>query len=83
MEVITSKNKETMPVKDWALTIFISTLPIIGFIMLLIWAFSEETNVHKKNWAKGNLVIMLIYLTLFLLFLSVLGGFAFLGNFFN
>lgn len=83
MEVITSKNNQTMPVKDWALTIFISTLPIIGFIMLLIWALSEETNVHKKNWAKGNLVIMFIYFALIMLFLFVLGGFAFFGNFFN
>ena len=54
MENLTADaNARIMSYKDWALTIFISSLPLIGFIMLLVWAFGDESNIHKKNWAKA------------------------------
>ena len=48
------ENNRTLDTKEWAISIFISSLPLIGFIMLLVWALSDETNIHKKNWAKRN-----------------------------
>lgn len=72
-------NSKIMSYGDWALTIFISSLPLIGLIMLLIWAFGDEKNIHKKNWAKGNLLIALIGLILVFFFLFVFGGIAMLA----
>ena len=69
-----------MSYKDWALTVFISSLPLIGIIMLFIWAFGNETNIHKKNWAKGTLLIALIAFVLMFFFLFVFGGIAMLNN---
>lgn len=70
---------KVMSYKEWALTIFISSLPLIGFIMLLIWAFGDEANIHKKNWAKGSLLLALIALIFVFFFLFVFGGIAMLA----
>lgn len=76
MENLTPQNSQTLNYKEWALTIFITGIPIVGIIMLLVWAFSDNTNIHKKNWAKGNLLLMVIMLVLFLVFIFFFGGLA-------
>jgi hypothetical protein len=40
-----------MSMKDWFITLLISYIPLVGLIMLIIWAFDSNTNVNKKNWA--------------------------------
>ena len=75
----TEPTVKIMSYKEWALTIFISSLPLIGFIMLLIWAFGDEANIHKKNWAKGSLLLALIALIIVFFFLFVFGGIAMLA----
>lgn len=72
-------NNRTLDAKEWALTIFISGLPIIGFIMVLVWAFSEG-NIHRKNWAQGTLILMVIALAIALAFLFLFGGLALVNN---
>ncbi|NOQ92737.1 MAG: hypothetical protein GQ552_08500 [Flavobacteriaceae bacterium] len=80
MENQPTLNTQTLSAKEWALTIFISGLPLVGLIMLLIWAFSEDTNIHKKNWAKGSLILMLIIFAIMLAFLFLFGGIALFAN---
>ncbi len=80
METQPTLNTQTLSAKEWALTIFISGLPLVGLIMLLIWAFSEDTNIHKKNWAKGSLILMLIVLAIMFAFLFLFGGIALFAN---
>lgn len=79
----TQENAPAMSYKEWALTIFIASLPIIGIIMVLIWAFDSSTNIHKKNWAKGNLLIIVIMVILVFMFLFLFGGLAILASLFN
>lgn len=74
---------QIMSYKEWALTIFISSLPLIGFIMLLVWAFGDDANIHKKNWAKGSLLLALIALIMVFFFLFVFGGIAMLASLSN
>jgi len=69
-----------MSYKEWALTIFLASLPIIGFILVLIWAFDSDTNINKKNWAKGALLLMAIYFIVAMLFLFMFGGLALLAS---
>lgn len=66
-----NNNEKTAPVismKDWVLSIIISSIPLIGLIMLFVWAFSGSTiNENKKNWAKAMLIIQLIGIVLVVL----------------
>jgi hypothetical protein len=43
-------------VGDWVLTIFITAIPLVGLIMLFVWAFSGGTPASKANWAKAMLI---------------------------
>jgi len=76
-------NNRPLDPKEWAITIFIASLPLIGIIMLLIWAFSEDSNIHKKNWAKGTLILWIIGFILAFAFLFLFGGIAIMSQMFN
>ncbi|WP_417873113.1 hypothetical protein [Xanthomarina gelatinilytica] len=69
-----------MSYKEWALTIFLASIPLIGFILVLVWAFDSTTNIHKKNWAKGNLLIMILAFVLIFMFIFLFGGLAMLAS---
>lgn len=75
-------NNRTLDAKEWALTIFIAGLPLIGFIMVLVWAFGDG-NIHRKNWAQGTLILMVIALAIVLAFLFLFGGLALINNWLN
>lgn len=76
-------NNRTLDAKEWAITIFVSSLPIIGIIMLLVWAFSESSNIHKKNWAKGTLILWIIGFIIAFAFLFLFGGIAIMSQMFD
>ncbi len=58
-----------MTVSEWAVTIFISVIPIVGIVMLFVWAFGAGNNVNKTNWAKGMLIIFAAGVVLWILLL--------------
>ncbi|MFA5498264.1 MAG: hypothetical protein WC327_01820 [Candidatus Cloacimonadia bacterium] len=47
---------EPMTIGDWIMTMLVMAIPFVGFTMLFVWAFSDETNFNKKNWAKAQLI---------------------------
>ena len=53
-------NTKVMSVGDWIITNIIASIPIVGVVMLLVWAFSRGTNPNKANWAKSVLIMFLI-----------------------
>ena len=59
-------------VGEWMLTLFIAAIPCIGFIMLLVWAFSNSN--EKKNWARATLIWAIIGTILAILFWTVIGA---------
>jgi uncharacterized membrane protein len=72
---------EPMSVKDWFVTILIAAIPLVGLVMLLVWAFDASTNVNKKNWAKATLIWMLIGSVLAVIFFALFAGLLMsLGN---
>ena len=72
-------NEQKIPsVGDWMITLLILSIPLVNFIVLLVWAFSSGTDPIKANFSKAALLWLLIIMLLYVLFLGALVG-AFLG----
>lgn len=78
MENNSTKSAPVMRVKEWVIANIIAWIPIVGLIMLLVWAFggSAAINENKKNWAKALLFIELAVIVLAFLFYGLLAIFA-------
>jgi len=64
----TPAQSTTVSVGDWLVTYIISFIPVVGFIMLFVWAFSSSTPLSKANWAKAALVVMVVFMVLGIVF---------------
>jgi hypothetical protein len=62
---------EPMSTKDWFITLLITYIPLLGLIMLLVWAFDSSTNLNKKNFAKASLIWVVIGILLAIIFFAL------------
>ena len=62
-----------MTVGNWLLTFVILAIPLVGFVMQLVWAFSSETHPSKKTFCQASLILLLIFIVL-IVGLAALGG---------
>jgi Na+/phosphate symporter len=60
----TQTQAQVLTVKDWIITILITAIPLVGFIMLFVWAFGSNENPNKSNWAKASLIWVAIGMVL-------------------
>jgi hypothetical protein len=51
---------DTILVGDWMVTYLIAAVPLVGFIMLWVWAFGSTTPPSKANWAKATLLFYVV-----------------------
>ncbi|MDD2955953.1 MAG: zinc ribbon domain-containing protein [Oscillospiraceae bacterium] len=61
---------------SFVLMTFLQCIPVVGFILLLVWAFSKNTNTNKKHYARAALIWWLIGIlaTVIMVLLSVFMG---------
>jgi hypothetical protein len=45
---------------EWLVAFLLTSIPLLGLIALLVWAFDGNTNPSKSSWAKAMLVWHLI-----------------------
>lgn len=64
----------TLTVGEWVVTLLITAIPLIGLIMLFVWAFSAGTNPNKANFAKAALIWVAIAILLNILVFAVFGA---------
>lgn len=64
----------SVPITDWIITFFLLAIPVLNIILLLIWAFSSDTNPSKANFAKAYLIIFLIFAALLTLAMMLFGA---------
>lgn len=67
-------NEKPLSLGDWIITLILTAIPLVGFVMLLIWAFGGNTPQSKANWAKANLIFMLIGIVLAVIFWIIIGA---------
>lgn len=62
---------------EWFLTIFLTAIPLVGIVLLFVWAFGSTTNPSKANWAKASLawaaIGIVIYLIVFVVIIGIVG----------
>lgn len=72
METATTKDQEHVVIpefKDWLIYMIIAAIPLIGLIMLIVWAVDgNKQNLIRKRWAGAALIINLALFTLAMLF---------------
>ena len=61
-------------VGGWILTYIIMSIPVIGFIMQLVWAFGAKTKSDPtfRNWARTVLLIEVLSIVLVVVYLAIL-----------
>ncbi|MCS5490539.1 hypothetical protein [Algoriphagus limi] len=65
--------KPPLTLGDWIINLIISKIPLIGFIVLIVWAIDKSTEPNKANWAKSELIIRLIGLAIGIIIISIVG----------
>jgi uncharacterized membrane protein YdbT with pleckstrin-like domain len=73
MNELNQTDHKPLSVGDWIVTLIITAIPLVGFVMLFVWAFGSNTNPNKANWAKAALVLFAIGIVLSILFSVIFG----------
>lgn len=67
-----------MGVGNWILTLIITAIPIVGFIMLIVWAVGGSPKFPaRRNWAIAQFILMAIFIALGIIFTAI-AGFSFM-----
>lgn len=61
-------------VKEWLLTNLILMIPLVNIVMMLVWAFSSNTNPNKANYFKASLILFAIVMAIYLVLAVVFFG---------
>jgi hypothetical protein len=67
------ENNKPVSIGEWIWSLILVGLPLINIVVLLIWVFDSNTNRCKSNWAKAQLILMIIGLVFTGLFWGVFG----------
>ena len=69
--------QDTAPLKtiDYFLMLLLLCVPLVGLIVYIVWAFSGDTNVNRRNLSRAYLIYCLcgiaLYIVLILLFVII------------
>lgn len=74
-------NYKPMTMGDWLITFIIQAIPLVGFIMLFVWAFGDGTHPSKKTWAQASLIFALVMIVLVIILFAAL--WTMFSSFFN
>lgn len=59
------KPDQPVSVKDWFLTLFVFSIPIVNLILCLYWAFGPpDVNLNRRNFCRAALIWVVVYLVL-------------------
>lgn len=61
-------------VKEWLITNLILMIPLVNIVMMLVWAFSSNTNPNKANYFKAALILFTIVMAIYLVLAVVIFG---------
>ena len=68
-----AKATTDMSVGDWVITLIITAIPVVGIIMLFVWAFGDTSKPSRKTWATAALILFAAMIVLSILFSVIFG----------
>ena len=74
-------NYKPITIGEWLVTFIITAIPLVGIIMMFVWAFGGGTHPSKKTWAQAYLILLLIGIVLVIIFFAAFA--SILGSFFS
>ena len=63
---------QPMTIGEWIITFIITYIPLVGLIMLFVWAFGGGAHPSKKTWAQASLIMMVIGIILAIIFFGII-----------
>lgn len=69
--------ENSVSVLNWVVSFILLGIPLLNFILILVWAFGGTQYASKKTFAQATIVLWLIFVILFviaLLLLPMLGA---------
>ena len=68
------QNTEPVTIGEWIITMIVTAIPIVGIIMLFVWAFGRNTKVSRANYCKAALIMTAIVIALYILIIVIAVG---------
>lgn len=66
-----------MSVGDWVIALLIALIPIVGLVVLIVWAVgSSDKKPSRKNWALAQLIILAVLFLFVVVLIFVLALFS-------
>lgn len=59
-EKTVSENMNALSVWDYLLMLFLMTIPVVNFIVCIVWICRENSNLNRKNFAKAWLILAVV-----------------------
>ena len=74
-------SNEHVTTGEWFVTMLVTAIPLVGIIMIFVWAHGDRVSISKSNWAKAVLIWSIIYIVIIVFIITVFG--SNLINYFN
>jgi hypothetical protein len=75
-----SSKDKPLTVGEYIIMFILMGIPLVGFILMLVWAFGSDVNTNKKNYSRAILILGVIS-SLIVILLSILLPLLFAGLF--
>lgn len=62
-----------MSLGDWLVTIIVGSIPCVGLILYIVWAFSKTVNINKRNYCRAFLIVSAVIMVLYIILMMVFG----------
>lgn len=49
METLENSNPKPLSVKEWLITLLLMAIPIVGIVLLFVYAFGSNENPNRQN----------------------------------
>lgn len=67
------EDRHVMTVGDWFVTVLLLSIPFVNIIMLIVWAFSSDTNPNRRNYSRA-IMLWLLLVAIFVVLAFIIGS---------